>query len=96
MRIKRQHISKTVFKTRFGHFEFLVMPFGLTNAPATFMTLIDSVLRPYLGKFVIVFLDDIFVYSHSNKEHIHHLHLVFELLRTHKLYAKKSKCEFFK
>ena len=71
------------------------MPFGLTNTPTTFMTLMDRVLRPYLGNFVVVFLDGILVYSHS-KEHLDHLCLVFELLWVHKLYAKESKCEFFK
>ena len=72
------------------------MPFGLTNAPATFMTLMDSVLRPYLGKFVVVFLDDILIYNRSPQEHIEHLKKVFDLLRKSKLYAKESKCDFFK
>ena len=72
------------------------MPFGLTNAPATVMTLMDSVLRPYLGKFVVVYLDDIFIYSRLLEEHLDHLKKVFELLRAHKLYAKESKCEFCK
>ena len=71
------------------------MPFGLTNAPATFMTLMDSVLRPYLGRFVIVFLDDILIYSATKEEHLTHLKKVFDLLREHKLYAKESKCDFF-
>ena len=94
VRIRTQDVSKTAFQTRFGHYEFLVMPFGLTNAPATFMTLMDSVLRPYLGKFVVVYLDDILIYSRSLEEHLDHLKKVFELLRAHKLYAKESKCEF--
>ncbi|MCO5599478.1 hypothetical protein L7F22_053582 [Adiantum nelumboides] len=95
VRILSEDISKTAFRTRFGHFEFLVMPFGLTNAPTTFMTLMDSVLRPYLGKFTVVFLDDILNYSKTKDEHIEHLQLVFEQLQTHALYAKTSKCNFF-
>ena len=96
VRIRTQDIPKTAFRTRFGHYEFLVMPFGLTNAPATFMTLMDSVLRPYLGKFVVVFLDDILIYSRSKEEHLEHLRLVFNLLRANQLYAKESKCDFCK
>ena len=96
VRVSIDDILKTAFRTRFGHFEFLVMPFGLTNAPATFMTLMDSVLRPYLGKFVVVFLDDILIFSKTEEEHLEHLRLVFNELRTHALYAKQSKCEFFK
>ena len=95
VRIREQDVPKTAFRTRFGHYEFLVMPFGLTNAPASFMMLMDTVLRPYLGKFVVVFLYDILVYSKTRKEHKEHLRLVFELLRQHLLFAKKSKCEFF-
>ena len=72
------------------------MPFGLNNAPATFMSQMDTTLRPYLGKFVVVFLDDILVYSRSEEEHWEHLRKVFDLLRAHKLFAKESKCEFFK
>ena len=75
-------MPKTTFRTPFGNFEFLIMPFGLINTQTTFMTLMDSVLHPYLGKFVIVFLDNILIYSRSNEEQIHHLCLVFELLRT--------------
>ncbi|MCO5555968.1 hypothetical protein L7F22_009512 [Adiantum nelumboides] len=95
VRIKEEDVAKTVFRTRFWHFEFLVMPFGLSKAPTTFMTLMDNILRPYLRKFVVVFLDDILVYSKTQREHSGHLRKVFELLRQHKLFAKKRKCEFF-
>ncbi|NHV87549.1 reverse transcriptase family protein, partial [Escherichia coli] len=84
VRIRLADIPKTAFRTRMGHFEFLVISFGLTNAPATFMTLMDSVLRPYIEKFVIVFLDDILIYSATEEEHYEHLTKVFKLLREHK------------
>ena len=93
--IRPEDVTKTIFCTCFGHYEFLVMPFGVTNALATFMTLIYSVLQPFLEKFVIVFLEDILIYSASKEEHLHYLKLVFELLRKHALYAKESKCNFF-
>ena len=83
------------FRTRYGHHEFLVMPFGLTNAPAVFMDLTNRVFRPYLDQFVIVFIDDILVYSKSHKEHEDHLRIVLETLRREKLFAKLSKCEFW-
>ena len=95
VRIRLEDVIKTAFRTRFGHYKFLVMPFGLTNAPATFMTLMDSVLQPYLEKFVIVFLDDILIYSAFKEEHLQHLKLVFELICKHALYAKENKCDFF-
>ncbi|GJU38006.1 putative nucleotidyltransferase, ribonuclease H [Tanacetum coccineum] len=88
-------IPKTAFRTRYGHFEFTVMPFGLTNAPAVFMDLMNRVCKPYLDKFVIVFIDDILIYSKTKEEHEVHLKLVLELLRKEKLYAKFSKCEFW-
>ncbi|GKE09453.1 putative reverse transcriptase domain-containing protein, partial [Tanacetum coccineum] len=81
--------------TRYGHFEFTVMPFGLTNAPAVFMDLMNRVCRPYLDKFVIVFIDDILIYSNTREEHVEHLSLVLGLLKKEKLYAKFSKCEFW-
>ena len=79
----------------FSHYEFLVMSFGLTNAPAAFMSLMNGILKPYLDLFVIVFIDDIMIYSKSKKEHEEHLRMVLELLRKKKLYAKFSKCEFW-
>lgn len=94
--IQTEDIAKTAFRTKFEYYEFLVMPFGLTNAPTTFMTLMDSALRPYLGKVVVVFLDDILIFNKIKEEHLEHLRLVFEKLQTHSLYAKQSKCDFFK
>ncbi|KAJ9547520.1 hypothetical protein OSB04_020063 [Centaurea solstitialis] len=95
MRVREEDIAKTAFRTRYDHYEFLVMPFGLTNAPAVFMDLMNRVCRPYLDKFVIVFIDDILIYSQSKKDHEHHLRLILELLKAEKLYAKFSKCEFW-
>ncbi|GKB78954.1 reverse transcriptase domain-containing protein [Tanacetum coccineum] len=95
LRVHKDDIPKTTFRTRYGHFEFTVMPFGLTNAPAVFMDLMNRVCRPYLDKFVIVFIDDILIYSRTREEHEMHLGLVLELLKKEKLYAKFSKCEFW-
>ncbi|GJZ85932.1 putative reverse transcriptase domain-containing protein [Tanacetum coccineum] len=86
--------SKTAFRTRYGHFEFTVMPFGLTNAPTVFMDLMNQVCKPYMDKFVIVFIDDILIYSKMKEDHENHLRLMLDLLRKEKLYAKFSKCEF--
>jgi len=94
VRIRKEHVERTAFVTRYGHYEFRVLPFGLTNAPATFMRLMNDVLRPLLDDCVVVYLDDILVYSRSEEEHRVHLKKVLELLRAHKLYAKMSKCEF--
>ncbi|GKB01240.1 putative reverse transcriptase domain-containing protein [Tanacetum coccineum] len=88
-------LSKTSFRTRYRHFEFTVMPFGLTNAPAIFMDLMNRVCRPYLDMFVIVFIDDILIYSKTREEHEEHLGLVLEMLKKKRLYAKFSKCEFW-
>ncbi|GJS39190.1 putative reverse transcriptase domain-containing protein [Tanacetum coccineum] len=95
LRVHEDDIPKTAFRTRYGHFEFTVMPFGLTNAPAIFMDLMNSICRSYLDKFVIVFIDDILIYSKTQEEHVEHLRLVLELLKKEKLYAKFSKCEFW-
>ncbi|GJV58068.1 reverse transcriptase domain-containing protein [Tanacetum coccineum] len=95
LRVHEDDIPKTAFRTRYGHFEFTVMPFGLTNAPAVFMDLMNRVCKPYLDKFVIVFIDDILIYSKTKEDHEVHLGLVLELLRNEKLYAKFSKCEFW-
>ncbi|GKE54946.1 putative reverse transcriptase domain-containing protein, partial [Tanacetum coccineum] len=94
LRVHEDDIPKTAFRTRYGHFEFTVMPFGLTNTPAVFMDLMNRVCRPYLDKFVIVFIDDILIYSKTREEHVEHLRLVLELLKKGKLYAEFSKCEF--
>ena len=96
VRIHPDDVAKTAFRTRYGHFEFLVLPFGLTNAPATFMHLMQQIFRPHLDSFVIVFLDDILIYSKTLDEHKTHVETVLQLLRENKLYAKQSKCEFFR
>ena len=95
LKVRREDVPKTAFKTRYGHYEFLVMPFGLTNAPTVFMDLMNRVFGPYLDKFVIVFIDDILVYSSSKEEHAEHLRIVLQTLREHQLYAKFIKCQFW-
>ena len=95
VKVRAEDIPKTAFRTRYGHYEFLVMPFGLTNAPAIFMDLMNRIFREFLDKFVIVFIDDILVYSKSREEHAHHLAQVLQVLREKKLYAKLSKCGFW-
>ncbi|GKE61136.1 putative reverse transcriptase domain-containing protein [Tanacetum coccineum] len=95
LRVREEDILKTAFRTRYGHYEFQVMPFGLTNAPAVFMDLINRVCKPYLDKFVIVFIDDILIYLKSKQEHEEHLKLILELLKKEELYVKFSKCEFW-
>jgi hypothetical protein len=94
LRIWSEDVPKTTFITRYGQYKFTVMPFGLTNAPAYFMNLMNKVFMEELNKFVIVFIDDILVYSQSAEEHGHHLRIVLEKLRAHQLYAKFTKCEF--
>ncbi|KAL5840989.1 hypothetical protein ACOSQ4_013597 [Xanthoceras sorbifolium] len=95
LKIREEDVPKTAFRTRYGHYEFLVMPFGLTNAPAAFMDLMNRIFRSYLDQFVIVFIDDILVYSGSEEEHVEHLKIVLQTLREHHLYAKLSKCQFW-
>ncbi|GJZ91450.1 putative reverse transcriptase domain-containing protein [Tanacetum coccineum] len=95
LRVQKEDIPKTAFRTRYGHYEFQVMPFGLTNAPAVFMDLMNRVCKPYLDKFVIVFINDILIYSKNQKEHEEHLKQILELLKKEELYAKFSKCEFW-
>jgi hypothetical protein len=95
VRIKEEDIHKTTFRTRYGHYEFVVVPFGLTNAPTLFMCLMNVIFKNHLDKFVIVFLDDILVYSKFEEEHEHHLRLVLQVLREHQLYAKMSMCYFY-
>ncbi|CAN4118111.1 unnamed protein product [Withania somnifera] len=95
LHIRTEDIPKIAFRTRYRHYEFLVMSFGLTNAPTTFMDLMHRVLKPYLDSFLIVFIDDILVYSRSKSDHEQHLRLIFRFLREHELYAKFSKCEFW-
>ena len=95
LRIKDVDVHKTTFRAQYGHYEFLVMPFGLTNAPVAFMDLMNRVFRPYVDQFVVVFIDDILVYSKDRENHDTHLRVVLENLRKEQLYAKLSKCEFW-
>nr|GFB98598.1 putative reverse transcriptase domain-containing protein [Tanacetum cinerariifolium] len=94
LRIREEDIPVTAFRTRYGHYEFQVMLFGLTNAPAVFMVLMNRVCKPYLDKFVIVFIDDILVFSKNKEEHDEHLKTILNLLRNEKLYAKFLKYDF--
>ncbi|KAJ9544987.1 hypothetical protein OSB04_024694 [Centaurea solstitialis] len=95
LKVREEDIPKTAFRTRYGHYEFLVMSFGLTNAPAAFMDLMNRVCKPYLDNFVIVFIDDILIYSKTAEEHGEHLRKVLQMLKRERLYAKFSKCEFW-
>ena len=95
LRVKDVDVPKIAFRTRYGHYEFLVMPFGLTNAPAAFMDLMNRVFHPYLNQFVVVFIDDILVYSKDAQEHEHHLRILLQILRGNNLFAKLSKCDFW-
>ena len=94
VRVRDEDVAKTAINTPLGHYEFKVVGFGLCNAPATFQSLMNDVLRPYLRKFVVVFLDDTLIFSRNWKEHVKHVRLVFETLQKHQLYCKPSECLF--
>ena len=95
IKICPKDIPKTAFTTRYSLYEYLVMSFGLTNAPAHFMYLMNSIFMPELNKFIVVFINDILIYSKTKEEHAGHLHIILSRLREHQLYAKFSKCEFW-
>ncbi|GKF10060.1 putative reverse transcriptase domain-containing protein [Tanacetum coccineum] len=95
LRVRDEYIPKTAFRMRYGHYEFHVMPYGLTNAPAVFMDLMNRVCKPYLDKYMILFIDDILIYSRNKEEHKDYLRTILELLKKEKLYAKFSKCDFW-
>ena len=95
LRVRKADIRKMAFRTRYGHFEFIVIPFGLTNAPAAFIDLMHRMFQPYLDQFVMVFVDNVLIYSKLEEEHKGHLRTIIQALRNHQLYAKFSKCEFW-
>jgi hypothetical protein len=95
LRIKEYDVLKTTFRTRYGHYEFLIMPFRLTNAPAMFMDFRNQVFKSYLDKYVVVFVDDILIYSKSSMDHKQHLRNVLQVLRENQMYARTNKCDFW-
>ena len=95
IKIRGEDVTKTVFRTRYGHYDFMVLSFGLTNTPAAFIDLMNRVFKLYLDSFVIVFIDDILIYSKNEAEHEEHLRITLQTLKEHQLYAKLSKCEFW-
>ena len=94
IKMKTEHIPKTAFRTHDGHYEFLIMPFCLTNAPSTFQGLMNSIFKPFLRKFVLVFFDEILIYSRSWKDHVQHVDRMLKILQEKQLYKKTSKCFF--
>ena len=94
LKIWSEDVPKTTFRTQYGYYKFLVMPFGLTNASTVFMDLMNRIFQPYLDQFVIVFIDDILIYSGSKEDHEEHMRVVLQILRENQLYAKFSKCQF--
>jgi len=92
--VKPEDVQKTAFRSRYGHYEYVVMSFGVTNAHAIFMDYMNRIFRPYLDQFIVVFIDDILIYSEDQDVHADHLRVVLGILREHKLYGKLSKCEF--
>lgn len=95
MKVKEADVPKTTFRNCYGNYEFLVMPFELTNAPATFMDLMNSVFQPFIDQFVVVFIDDILVYSRSKVEHDEHFRIILQILGEKKLFTNFSKCKFW-
>ena len=95
LKISSEDVPKTAFRTRYGYYEFLIMSFGLPNAPAAFMDLLNRIFQPYLDQFVIVFIDDILIYSSKKEDHEEHLRVVLQIMRENQLYAKSSKCQFW-
>lgn len=94
IRVQPDDVPKTAFRTHEGYYEFLVMLFGLTNAPSTFQSLMNNIFRAYLRKFILVFFDDIFIYSRTWEEHLNHDKIALSILRAHKLFVKMEKCQF--